>query len=373
LSLRFGVGIEDTFVLEGGRPLDEYELCGHYERWRGDLALAGRSGATLLRWGIPWHRVEPEPGRFELGWVDRVMDAAEEEGLELVADLVHYGCPRWLAGAFDHPDYPARVAEYAAAVAERYGPRLRSYTALNEPLITAMLCGEQGRWPPRLTGDAGFVRVLGQVVRGIVAVRSVMGERTAIDVEATFRWLGDDTAFLDARSLLAYDLLFGLVDADHPLAGWLERNGLDDFGALAAPPDVVGLNYYPHLTTVDVASGARPYVGAAGLIEVVRAFAARYARPLMITETSVDGPVALRLEWLAESLDACAALRAEGVPLTGYVWFPLFTLVDWDYREGSGSPDTWFRHMGLADLDAALERHDTPVLAAFSERSRRGR
>ena len=373
MSFRFGVGIEDTFVLEGGRPLDEYALCGHYERWRADLALAGRSGASLLRWGIPWHRVEPEPGRFELGWVDRVFDAAEEEGLELVADLVHYGCPGWLEGAFDNPEYPARVAAYAAAVADRYGPRLRSYTALNEPLITAMLCGEQGRWPPALTGDAGFVRVLGQVLRGIVAVRAVMGGRTAIDVEAAFRWVGADTAHLAARSLLSYDLLFGLVDGEHPLAGWLARHGLTDVDELVAPPDVVGLNYYPHLTTVEVETGARPYVGAAGLTEVVRAFAARYDRPLMLTETSVDGLVRLRLEWLAESLDACAALRAEGLPLTGYVWFPLFTLVDWDYREGTGPPQEWFRHMGLADLDDALERHDTPVLAAFSERSRRGR
>jgi beta-glucosidase len=372
LSFRFGVGIEDTFVLAGGRPLDEYALCGHYERWREDLALAARSGASLLRWGIPWHRVEPAPGEFELDWVEAVFDAAAEEGLELVADLVHYGCPAWLVGAFDHRDYPARVAEYAAAVGERLGARLRSYTALNEPLITAMLCGEAGRWPPALTGDAGFVRVLAQAVRGIVAVRAAMGERTAIDVEATFRWVGADTAHLDARSLLAYDLLFGLVDAEHPLAGWLERHGLDDRDALVSPPDVVGLNYYPHLTTVAVDGGARPYVGAAGLTEVCRAFAARYDRPLMITETSVDGPVERRLAWLEESLDACAALRAEGVPLVGYVWFPLFTLVDWDYREGAGPPSAWFRHMGLADLDERLERHDTPVLAAFSERSRRG-
>jgi beta-glucosidase len=93
----------------------------------------------------------------------------------------------------------------------------------------------------------------------------------------------------------------------------------------------------------------------------------------MLTETSVDGPVDLRLRWLDESLGACEELRAEGVPLTGYIWFPLFTLVDWDYREGEGLPSTWFRHMGLADLDEELERHDTPVLAAFSERSRRSR
>ena len=371
--MRLGVGIEDTFVLEGPRPLDEYALCGHYDRWRADLALAGRTGASLLRWGVPWHRAEPAPGRFALDWVEQVADATEEEGLELVLDLVHYGCPGWLDGAFDHPDYPARVAAYAAAVGDRLGPRLRSYTALNEPLITAMLCGETGRWPPGLTGEAGFVRVLAQVLRGIVATRAAMGDRRAVDVEATFRWLGPGTEHVRARAFLAYDLLFGLAGPDHPLAGWLDRHGLEDRDELVCPPDVVGLNYYPHLTTIDAATGARPYVGADGLVEVVRAYAARYDRPLMLTETSVDGPVERRLAWLDESLRACDALRGEGIPLAGYVWFPLFTLVDWDYREGTGPPSAWFRHMGLADLDAALERHDTPVLEAFSARSRRGR
>ena len=56
------------------RRLDEYELTQHYQYWREDLDLLARSGADSLRWGIPWYRVEPEPGRFEWDWVDRVVD-----------------------------------------------------------------------------------------------------------------------------------------------------------------------------------------------------------------------------------------------------------------------------------------------------------
>ena len=74
---RFAVGIEDTFVPQasvGRRALDEYELTQHYHRWYDDLGLARATGATAIRYGIPWYRVNPEPGRFRFGWLDRVVD-----------------------------------------------------------------------------------------------------------------------------------------------------------------------------------------------------------------------------------------------------------------------------------------------------------
>src|SRR5690348_4119806 len=61
-------GIENTFVPQvrpGDRALDEYELMGHYQHWREDLALARDLGLHALRWGIPWYRVEPKQGQFD--------------------------------------------------------------------------------------------------------------------------------------------------------------------------------------------------------------------------------------------------------------------------------------------------------------------
>ena len=72
-DFRWCTGIEDTFVIHtrpGLRPLDEYALMGHYDRWREDLGLARATGARMIRWGIPWYRVEPEPGRFDWSWTD---------------------------------------------------------------------------------------------------------------------------------------------------------------------------------------------------------------------------------------------------------------------------------------------------------------
>ena len=47
-ELMFAVGIEDTAIgaplRHGGQRLDEYELTGHLEQWREDLARAGATG-----------------------------------------------------------------------------------------------------------------------------------------------------------------------------------------------------------------------------------------------------------------------------------------------------------------------------------------
>ncbi|HEY4589497.1 MAG TPA: family 1 glycosylhydrolase, partial [Thermoanaerobaculia bacterium] len=95
----WATGIENTFVPQarpGQRPLEEYQLMGHYEHWREDLALARELGVQAIRWGIPWYRVEPFPGEFDWSWTDQVIPyLVEELRINPILDLMHYGCPFW--------------------------------------------------------------------------------------------------------------------------------------------------------------------------------------------------------------------------------------------------------------------------------------
>jgi beta-glucosidase len=379
-KIHFAVGVEDTFVPQaraGERPLDEYELTQHYDQWHADLGLAADAGATMIRWGIPWHRVNPARDAWEWGWLDQVVERFGELGLEPIVDLMHYGTPLWLENEFINHDYPARVAEYAARVAERYRGALNVFTPLNEPLLNIIYCGEYAYWPPYLTGDDGFVKLLRAISRGIVTTQRAVaeasgGEASFVHVEASFRFVGDDAAHagqvehLRERAFLVEDLVTGRVDDNHPLAAYLKTNGFadDDFAWASdnvAAPDVMGVNYYPALSTERfVLDGPhdggprnpRPRVNAwtDGLDEVLTAYADRYRRPVFLTETCWAGTVAERVEWLDASVAAVRTLRERGVDVVGYTWWSLFDMVEWTYRHGADPMDAYQLPMGLWEL-----------------------
>ena len=135
----WAVGIEDTFISAKwpatGRSLDEYELTRHYESWREDFERIAWLGVSAVRYGIPWHRVHTAPGRFDFAFADETLGWLLERGITPIVDLVHYGTPSWLEGAFLNPDYPRHVAEFACALVERFRGRLRWITPMNEPRI----------------------------------------------------------------------------------------------------------------------------------------------------------------------------------------------------------------------------------------------
>ncbi len=355
----WALGIEDTNVgwpLPGSPSgLDEYELTGHYRHWRQDLTLAVSIGATAIRYGFPWYRVETAPGVFDWTWTDQVVTEAERIGLDLIVDLVHYGTPTWLEGSFTDPRYPDAVAAWAHAVARRYRGRFSSITPLNEPLVTASFVGLRGIWPPHETGQTGWARVVVSVAEGIqrsiAAIRSVAPEMRVVHVEATHVWtiavpdLEDERRLLEEKNWLPTDLVLGRVDASHPLHGWLVEQGIEmerlsRLVATVEVPDVIGINYYPELSArqlnavgdevLSVAFDA----GEGGLELLIRSFHERYRLPILVSETAVEGDDDHRIRWLDKAVTLIAQLRTESVPVVGFVWWPLFDFVDWSWATG---------------------------------------
>jgi beta-glucosidase/6-phospho-beta-glucosidase/beta-galactosidase len=394
-QLHFAVGIEDTYVpqaKDGERPIDEYELTEHYESYAGDFALAAACGAELLRWGVPWYRIAPEPGSWNWSWTDRAVDALLSCGLRPIVDLVHYGTPLWLEREFGHPDFPHHVAEFAARFAGRYAGRIADYTPVNEPVIHALFCGEYGYWPPHLRGPAGFTKIAANIARGFVrtqsAVAEVVGpEATFVHVDAAMSFVGDDQApehVTEASRLrqqvhLVEDLVTGAVDDDHPLASRLRGEISDDelswFRENAVRPDVMGVNYYPRHSTEMFEPGVhhvggfadpRPSVdhGVDGLRAAIVGYAQRYGAPTMVTETCVTGSTEDRLRWLDDSVLLIDQMRAEGAQVVGYTWWPLFDMYEWTWRHTDRPRADHLLPMGLHDLlesPDGLVRRRNPV------------
>jgi beta-glucosidase len=378
----WAAGIEDTFVpqaREGHRPLDEYELMGHYEHWREDLELSRDLGLRAIRWGVPWYKVEPEQGRFDWSWTDEVIPFMVEDLKILpIIDLMHYGCPFWLKKEFANKDYPQLVAEYAAAFAERYKGLVSWYTPLNEPIINSLMCGMRGLWPPYLKGDKGYIRIMLQLARGIIhtvqALKSIDPDSVMVHVEATglTRTVREDLAALareeQFRGYLCYDLISGRLTHDHLLFSWLVRNGaspdtIDDIARNPIHLDVVGLNFYPQWSTKLLHIDKRGRLAFSetepegdGFKELINHYYDRYKVPIMITETSAVGSDEIRGRWLKSSVSMIRDIREQGVPVIGYTWFPLFTMIDWRYRFSPDPLEHFYLELGLYKLNRDAPR-----------------
>jgi beta-glucosidase/6-phospho-beta-glucosidase/beta-galactosidase len=359
-SMTWLLGIEDTCVYPPARfdmaPLDEHELTEHNLRWREDLDSVRGLGASALRYGVNWPLVHTAPGTFEWSVLDeRLRYAAGDLGLTVIADLVHYGTPTWLEGSFADPGYPAAIAEFAAAFAGRYRGLVEHLTPLNEPVTTASFCGLRGVWPPALSGWTGWTTVALSIVEGIR--RSIAAARVAnpdvviVHVEASAIYTATEpdleahAELLRAIGALPTELLLGRVDSDHPMHGWLLEQGADAValaGFLREVPaiDLLGVNYYPDLTPRDLVpvAGSVEQIAvnhwAAGLRDRLAWFAERYAVPMLVTETSIEGTEAVRADWLADSARAVLDLRNSGLDIRGYTWWPLLDFVDWSYASG---------------------------------------
>ncbi|MFN2502090.1 MAG: family 1 glycosylhydrolase [Pyrinomonadaceae bacterium] len=373
----WAAGIEDTFipqVREGHRSLDEYELMAHYEHWRTDVGLCRELGLQALRWGVPWYKVEPEEGRFDWRWTDEVIPyLVQELKIRPILDLVHYGCPGWLEKGFLNKSYPEKVAQFSAAFAERYKHLVSWYTPLNEPIVTALMCGMRGLWPPYLKGEKGYIRIMLQLARGIQstvrALKEVDPNSTMVYIEATglTRTIREDLASLAReethRGYLCYDLFTGRLLPDHLLFSWLLRNGaspdeLIDLGRNKVDLDIIGMNFYPQWSTKQIYLDKRGRIAfrdaepeGDGFAELIRDYHNRYKVPIMITETSAVGSEEIRLRWLQSSVGSIKNLRADGVPVIGYTWFPLFTMIDWRYRFGSEPRENYYLELGLYRLN----------------------
>ena len=396
----WATGIEDTFIIavyqKTGRSLDEYELTDHYNLWNEDFVRMKELGVRTCRYGIPWHRIQPAPGVWDWNWTDQVIDRLLKLEIQPIVDLVHYGVPAWIFNAYLNPDFPDRMAEYAWEVANRYRGQLRWFTPFNEPRIAAWYCGRLGWWPPFQRSWKGFAKIILQIARGVIkthnAILDADSENILVHVDAT------DLYFTGAEHLqsevekrqqivfLALDLIHGFIDQSHPLYTWLSKLGIQDnefqwFRDHSVQPDIMGINLYPMFTWKQLHATNRgvrftmPYASGSLVEELSRMYWDRYKKPIMVTETASLGSVRRRRKWMEDSVAAVRSLRMSAIPVIGYTWWPMFSLVAWAFRQGTKPMDRYLLHMGLWDLDpreGALVRQRTPLVDRYHEFTQSG-
>src|SRR3989304_852642 len=128
--------------------------CDHYHRWPQDIELMKELGLHAYRFSIAWPRVLPEGrGRVNQAGLDfysRLTDALLDAGLEPFATLYHWDLPQALQDRGGWPERSVIEAfrEYADVVSRRLGDRIKCWTTLNEPWVSAFIGYQVGRHAP---------------------------------------------------------------------------------------------------------------------------------------------------------------------------------------------------------------------------------
>ena len=117
------------------------------------LDLMTADGVRTVRLFVPWVDVEPNPGQFNWGQVDLMVDAANARGMSVLGGVT--SAPAWATepGAIPVTSPPASVATYGdfvGAVAARYRGRISAYEIWNEPnSVLSWTSGPQGPEPDK--------------------------------------------------------------------------------------------------------------------------------------------------------------------------------------------------------------------------------
>ncbi|KXK60905.1 beta-glucosidase [Micromonospora rosaria] len=408
-----GPSIWDTFARTPGRIADGSSgdvACDHYHRHREDVTLLADLGVSAYRFSVAWPRVRPggtgAANPAGLDFYERLVDDLLAAGIDPVATLYHWDLPQPLedAGGWLNRDTAERFAEYADLVAARLGDRVKLWITFNEPFIHMSLGYGTGEHAPghALLMDALPVahhQLLGHGL-AVAALRARGAGPVAITNHYSPVVPAGDTA-ADRAAQRAYHALHNRLFTD-PLFGRGYPPGFEspvlrdgDLDVIAAPLDLLGVNYY-NPTGIRAAPPDAPLpfeivdltgyprtacdwpVVPDGLRTVLTWLHAEYGDalpPVQVTESGcayddepdADGRVhdPERIAYLDGHLRAVRAALDAGVDITGYfVWSLLdnwewaegfdkrFGLVHVDYDTQARTPKSsyaWFRDLIAAD------------------------
>jgi len=403
-----GESIWDRFAAVPGNIEDGGDArvaCDHHRRWREDLELLRWLGVKAYRFSVAWPRVLPH-GRGAvnargLDFYDRLVDALLEAGIAPFVTLYHWDLPQALQdrGGWPVRDTADAFVEYADHVSMRLGDRVRHWITHNEPWCIATLGHELGAHAPGLRdpalGLAAAHHLLLSHGRAVpVLRRNAPGAEVGIvlnlvpaepagegeaDREAA-RWFDGffNRWYLDPLFRGAYppDALADRVARGHLKSVEPPFVAAGDLGAIAAPIDFLGVNYYSRALMAGGAPGGRGppepvqvpppgdptdmgwEVHPRGLSELLLRLHREYRPPrFYVTENGAaygdapgpDGRIrdARRVAFLRGHLQAAAGAIAGGVPLAGYFHWSLLDNFEW----GHG----YTKRFGLVWVDYATQ------------------
>ncbi|MFV2099685.1 GH1 family beta-glucosidase [Micromonospora sp. LOL_024] len=415
-----GDSIWDTFSHTPGKVHAGHTgdvACDHYHRYADDIAIMAELGMQAYRFSVSWPRIQPDgTGPVNprgLDFYDRLTDAVLGRGIDPIITLYHWDLPQTLEdrGGWTNRDTAEHFATYAAALYARLGDRIGTWTTLNEPWCSAYLGYGNGVHAPGVQDPGAAFNAVHHLLlaHGLatLSLRAGGADRVGITLNPADVRPADPNSTADAAAARLVDGLHNRIFLDPLLVGGYPDDVRehvariveptfvrdDDEKIIAAPIDLLGINYYSPTYVAgrpDGAGGGGAYPGTegavqflapvgpltdmgwmiepAGLTRLLERIATDYpAVPLLITEngaafpdksaTGVASPVqdTDRIAYLDGHLRAAHEAIARGVDLRGYLVWSLLDNFEW--AEG------YRKRFGIVHVDYLTQRR-TPKSSA---------
>jgi beta-glucosidase len=389
--------IWDTFTQRPGAVDDGSDgsvACASYPDPGPDIELVAGLGVRWYRFSLSWPRIVPDGGsevnKLGLDYYERLVDGLLERGVTPMATLYHWDLPQSLEdlGGWLVRDTAERFADYAVAVHDRLGDRVRLWATLNEPWCSAYLGYGSGRHAPgkQVGGEAHRAAHHLMLGHGLAAARMHEGGAESVGIVLNLTpvlaetesaaeaadgvdairnrvWLGPlvdgeyDAGTLRVAPVLADPELVrpGDLDLVRASADWLGVNYYtparvaqateelvsDDTGGdgdLAAFPGVEDFRFAPRHPRTDMDwevhadSLERLLVDThhrTGLPLVVTENGAAYVDKTVLPDGSIDD--ADRIDYLESHLAAIDAARDAGADVRGWLVWTLMDNFEWSH------------------------------------------
>ena len=220
--------------------LEQYDEA-HLHQALEELAAGG---FHWVRQAFPWAQIEPAPAQFRWEQWDRIVIAAEAQGLELIAVLDT--TPPWACEGRDPHTPPLREADFgqfARIFAARYRDRIHCYQIWDEPNLSS-------HWGDRHVDPATYARLLRA---GASQIRAVDPQALILAAGLAPTWEQgplnlDEAAFLEGLYQAGAGEFFDVVAAK-PYGFW---SGPED---RRVSPDVLNFSRLIRLREVMEAHG----------------------------------------------------------------------------------------------------------------------
>ncbi|MGI5231636.1 GH1 family beta-glucosidase [Actinoallomurus sp. CA-142502] len=393
--------IWDTYSHTPGRVRDGDTgdvATDHYHRWAQDVETMSALGLDAYRFSIAWPRIHDRRG---IDFYSRLVDALLERGIAPVATLYHWDLPQSLedAGGWPARDTAYRFAEYAERIGAALGDRVHTWTTLNEPWCSAFLGYASGVHAPGRTEPAAALAAAHHLNLAHGLAARVLPGRVSVTLNL-HHVRGDAEAARRVDAVANRVFLGPMLDGAYPadlledtarITDWsFVRDG--DEATIAAPLDVLGVNYYtptlvrpwnggtPRATADGHGDGtASPWVGCddvefvrqpgpytemgwsidpTGLTDLLlRLHRDHPDMPLMITENGAafddqidaDGRIhdQRRIDYLRDHLAAVGRAMKAGADVRGYFVWSLLDNFEWAHG--------YSKRFGIVHVDYATQ------------------